>query len=76
MMIGIMNKEVLTLNVKLINYSQGTDEFETDSALDLIAYCTRVSNPTNQNNKETSEKLVKYLIKHKHWSPLEMASAY
>ena len=63
------------MNVKLINYSQGTDEFETDSALDLIAYCARVSNPSNQNNKETSEKLVKYLIKHKHWSPLEMVSA-
>ena len=45
------------------------------SALDLVAYCARVSNPSNQNNKETSEKLVKYLIKHKHWSPLEMVSA-
>jgi thymidylate synthase (FAD) len=63
------------LKVKLINYSQGTDEFESDTALDLIAFCARVSNPSNQNNKETSEKLVKYLIKHKHWSPLEMVSA-
>jgi len=63
------------LKVKLISYSQGTAEFETDTALDLIAYCARVSNPSNQNNKETSEKLVKYLIKHKHWSPLEMVSA-
>ena len=42
---------------------------------DLIAYCARVSNPDNQNNKDTSEKLIKYLIKHKHWSPLEMVSA-
>jgi len=40
-----------------------------------VAYCARVSNPDNQNNKETSEKLVKYLMKHKHWSPLEMVSA-
>jgi thymidylate synthase (FAD) len=63
------------LKVKLINYSQGTGEFESDTALDLIAFCARVSNPSNQNNKETSEKLVKYLIKHKHWSPLEMVSA-
>ncbi len=63
------------MNVKLISYSQGVGEFDTDSALDLIAYCARVSNPSNQNNKETSEKLVKYLIKHKHWSPLEMVSA-
>ena len=46
-----------------------------DSALDLVAYCARVSNPDNQNNKETNEKLVKYLMKHKHWSPLEMVSA-
>jgi thymidylate synthase (FAD) len=42
--------------------------------LDLVAYCARVSNPSNQNNTETNEKLVKYLMKHKHWSPLEMVS--
>ena len=61
------------MKANLISYSQapGLDE----SALDLVAYCARVSNPSNQNNKETSEKLVKYLIKHKHWSPLEMVSA-
>ena len=46
-----------------------------DDAQELIAYCARVSNPSNQNNKDTSEKLIKYLIKHKHWSPLEMVSA-
>ena len=46
-----------------------------DAALDLVAYCARVSNPSNQNNTETNEKLVKYLMKHKHWSPLEMVSA-
>ena len=45
-----------------------------DSALDLVAYCARVSNPSNQNNTATNEKLVKYLMKHKHWSPLEMVS--
>lgn len=61
------------MNVKLISYSQAPDYDE--SALDLIAYCARVSNPNNQNNKETSEKLVKYLAKHKHWSPFEMVSA-
>ena len=60
------------LSVKLISFSQAPDYNE--SALDLVAFCARVSNPSNQNNKETSEKLVKYLIKHKHWSPLEMVS--
>jgi len=61
------------MKVKLISHSQAPDYNE--SALDLVAYCARVSNPDNQNNKETSEKLVKYLMKHKHWSPLEMVSA-
>ena len=46
-----------------------------ENALDLIAYCARVSNPANQYNSETGEKLIRYLIKHKHWSPLEMCSA-
>ena len=50
------------------------DMKEEKSALDLIAYCARVSNPDNQHNTETNEKLVKYLMKHKHWSPLEMVS--
>ena len=68
------------MKVKLISYSQSPLETidqvnDYSSALDLVAYCARVSNPDNQNNKETSEKLVKYLIKHKHWSPLEMVSA-
>jgi len=61
------------MKVKIISHSQAPDYNE--SALDLIAYCARVSNPENQNNKETNEKLVKYLMKHKHWSPLEMVSA-
>ena len=60
------------MKVKLISHSQAPDNNE--SALDLVAYCARVSNPNNQNNKETNEKLVKYLMKHKHWSPLEMVS--
>ena len=64
------------MNVKLISYSQAPRfPGRSESALDLIAYCARVSNPGNQKNKETSEKLVKYLMKHKHWSPLEMVSA-
>ena len=61
------------MKVKLISYSQSPEYNE--SAQDLIAYCARVSNPSNQNNKETSEKLLKYLAKHKHWSPFEMVSA-
>jgi len=66
------------MNVKLLSYSQPTDEFRSigiDDAQELIAYCARVSNPTNQLNTETSEKLIRYLVKHQHWSPLEMVSA-
>jgi len=66
------------MTVRLVSYSQPTEEFKNDGiedAQDLIAFCARVSNPSNQYNTETSEKLIKYLIKHAHWSPLEMASA-
>jgi thymidylate synthase (FAD) len=66
------------MNVKLLSYSQPTEEFASmgiDNAQELIAYCARVSNPSNQLNTETSEKLIRYLIKHQHWSPLEMVSA-
>jgi len=66
------------MNVKLVSYSQPTQEFASlgiADAQELIAYCARVSNPSNQLNTETSEKLIKYLIKHQHWSPLEMVSA-
>ena len=66
------------MKVKLVSYSQATEEFANngiDNAQELIAYCARVSNPANQLNTETSEKLIKYLVKHRHWSPLEMASA-
>ena len=63
---------------KLISYSQVADSAHTNVPMDcqeLIAYCARVSNPSNQLNTETSEKLIRYLIKHQHWSPLEMVSA-
>ena len=68
------------MNVKLISYSMVSKElFDADNSLrdvqGLIAYCARVSNPSNQINSETSEKLIKYLIKHQHWSPLEMVNA-
>jgi len=66
------------MNVKLLSYSQPTEEFASlgvDDAQELIAYCARVSNPANQLNTETSEKLIRYLIRHQHWSPLEMVSA-
>jgi thymidylate synthase (FAD) len=66
------------MNVKMISYSQVADEYEFDglnNVQDLIAFCARVSNPSNQFNTDTSEKLIKYLIKHQHWSPLEMVSA-
>jgi len=65
------------MNVRLISYSQAPagDFIGLDDIQDLVAYCARVSNPSNQNNSETSAKLIKYLIKHKHWSPLEMVSA-
>ena len=61
------------MKVKLISYSKPYEML--GDAQDLIAFCARVSNPSNQNNTETSEKLIRYLIKHKHWSPLEMVSA-
>jgi len=63
------------MNVRLISHSTPDNIIGVDDAQDLIAYCARVSNPDNQNNKETSQKLIKYLIKHKHWSPLEMVNA-
>jgi len=66
------------VNVKLISFSMPSEEMvdmELESVQDLVAFCARVSNPNNQFNKETSEKLIQYLVKHKHWSPLEMASA-
>jgi thymidylate synthase (FAD) len=66
------------MNVRLLSYSQPTEQFADmgiSDAQELIAYCARVSNPSNQLNTETSEKLIRYLVKHAHWSPLEMVSA-
>jgi len=66
------------MNVQLLSYSQPTPEFANmgiENAQELIAYCARVSNPSNQLNTETSDKLIRYLVKHQHWSPLEMVSA-
>ena len=66
------------MKVKLVSYSKPTEIFENEGIVDaqeLIAYCARVSNPSNQMNTETSEKLIKYLINNAHWSPLEMVSA-
>ena len=70
------------MTVKLISYTKPADFFtvptsrhDVENVQDLVAYCARVSNPSNQNNKETNEKLIKYLIKHQHWSPLEMVNA-
>ena len=62
------------MKVKLNAHSIPSHDIIGNNILDLISYCARVSNPSNQNNTETSEKLIRYLIKHKHWSPFEMAS--
>ena len=66
------------MKVKLVSYSTPTEEFLNegiDNAQELVAFCARVSNPSNQLNTETSDKLIKYLIRNAHWSPLEMVSA-
>jgi len=66
------------MKVRLVSYSKPTEEFVNEGlvdAQDLVAFCARVSNLSNQFNTETSSKLIKYLIKHQHWSPLEMVSA-
>lgn len=60
------------MNVKLISYSQGEGY---ENLQELVAYCARVSNPSNQNNTATSQKLLRYLAREKHWSPFEMVSA-
>ena len=61
------------MKVEIISYSQPAQYF-AENMTELVAFCARVSNPSNQNNKGTSEKLIKYLIANKHWSPLEMVS--
>ena len=66
------------MKVRMISYSKPSTEMYGEGLMDvqeLVAFCARVSNPSNQFNTETSEKLIKYLIKHQHWSPLEMVSA-
>lgn len=65
------------MKVKLIGYTQSPQDelLDIKSAIDMISYCARVSNPNNQMNKATSDKLLEYLIKNKHWSPFEMVSA-
>ena len=66
------------MKVKLISYSKPSTEMYGEGLMDaqeLIAFCARVSNPSNQFNMDTADKLIRYLIKHKHWSPLEMVSA-
>ena len=66
------------MKVQLVSYSKPAPGFEAegvDDVQELIAFCARVSNPSAQINSETSEKLIRYLVKHQHWSPLEMVSA-
>ena len=64
------------MKVRLISYSKADGNYllESTNPTELVAFCARVSNPDNQMNSKTSEKLIKYLMKHKHWSPLEMVS--
>ena len=66
------------MQVKLVSFSKPASEYEEegiDDVQELIAFCARVSNPTAQINTDTSERLIRYLIKHQHWSPLEMVNA-
>ena len=61
------------MKVELLSYTQPAQYF-AENMTELIAFCARVSNPSNQANHQTSEKLIRYLIKHQHWSPLEMVN--
>ena len=67
------SKRIRDMKVQLVSYSKPVLE-GLETPTDLVAYCARVSNPSNQLNNETAEKLIKYLVKHQHWSPLEMAT--
>ncbi len=62
------------MEIKLISYSQPPTNYGSMAMEDLVAFCARVSNPSNQNNTDTSERLIRYLIKNQHWSPLELVS--
>lgn len=64
----------MTFKAKLIAVTQPVSVEGMETVQDLIGYCARVSNPSNQMNFETSQKLIDYLIKHKHWSPMEVAN--
>jgi len=77
--LGFKYKEELMneyIKAKIVGYTQPSEEFKDsfNDVKELVAYCARVSNPSNQFNNETADKLISYLIKHQHWSPLEMAS--
>jgi thymidylate synthase (FAD) len=61
------------MKIEMISYSQPESYF-AENMTELVAFCARVSNPSNQSNKDTSEKLIRYLVKNQHWSPLEMVS--
>ena len=61
------------MEVKLVSYTKPVDELTQSNLNEYIAYVARVSNPANQHNNETADKLIKYLMRNRHWSPLEMA---
>ncbi len=74
----VQQRQQHNMKVQLVSYSKPAPNFEAegvDNVQELIAFCARVSNPSAQINTETSEKLIRYLVKHQHWSPLEMVSA-
>jgi len=74
----VQQRQQHNMKVQLVSYSKPSPGFEAegvDDVQELIAFCARVSNPSAQINTETSEKLIRYLVKHQHWSPLEMVSA-
>jgi len=62
------------MQVKLISYTKSVDTDADKSITELVAYCARVSNPSNQNNTDTNDKLIEYLIRNNHWSPFEMVN--
>ena len=67
--------EKLLMKVKLISHTTAcVEEFRSHDMTQLVAFCARVSNPSNQMNTETADKLIEYLIKWKHWSPFEMVN--
>jgi thymidylate synthase (FAD) len=76
--VNLQQRHQHKMKVQLVSYSKPAPGFEAegvDDVQELIAFCARVSNPSAQINTETSEKLIRYLVKHQHWSPLEMVSA-